>query len=310
MQDKSAKISLNAKGPVVGLFMSLFLICNTVFWVMPFYLIAFFKVLTPGHAGRSMWARCLVWISLTWININLAVADFVLGTNWQIQTPDGLDTQHTYLLTSNHQSWVDILALMKALGNEVQFPRFFIKQELIYVPLLGLCWWALDYPFMKRHSKEEIAKDPSLKGKDIETTKKACERYRGQSVAIMNFMEGTRYTAKKAAKSPYQNLINPKAGGVAFVLNAMGDQIHSMLNATIIYPQGAKELWDYLCGRLPAIRVMVDEVKIPAEFVGGNYQEDEEYRANFQRWVTTLWQEKDQLITEQLALANQPEGKS
>lgn len=308
MQNRSPKISLNARGPVVGALMMVFLICNTVLWATPFYIIIILKLLTPSQNIRRWWTRRLAWISQGWFDSNILVADFVLGTQWQIETPDGLDKKTTYLLTSNHQSWVDILVLEKAIGNQIPFFRFFLKQELFYVPILGLCWWALEYPFMKRHSKEEIAKDPSLKGKDIETTKKACRRYKGQPVTIMNFMEGTRYTASKAAKSPYAHLINPKAGGVAFVLNAMGEQIHSLLNVTIIYPQGAKELWDYLCGRLTAIRVVVEELKIPAEFIGGNYQDDPEYRANFQAWVSDLWQAKDQLITEQLALANQQDA--
>ncbi len=242
---------------------------------------------------------------MVWMNLNIGLADFFLGIRWQIDIPEGLDKKHSYLLTSNHQSWVDILALEKALGNEIPFFRFFLKQELIYVPILGLCWWALEYPFMKRHSKAEIAKNPALKGKDIETTRIACERYRGHPVTVMNFMEGTRYTAAKAAKSSYQYLINPKAGGVAFVLNAMGEQIHSMLNVTIVYPKGARELWDYLCGRIEAIHVFVEEVKIPSQFVGGNYQTDPEYKANFQAWVTELWTEKDQLIGEHLAEAKQ-----
>lgn len=300
MQDRSPKFSLNASGPIVGAVLMILLITNTILWCIPFYTIVLLKLLTPVSAMRRWWTRRLTWVAQTWFNCNLVFADFFLGTQWQIDLPEGLSKDKTYLLTSNHQSWVDILALEKAVGNEIPFFRFFLKQELIYVPLLGLCWWALEYPFMKRHSKEEIAKDPSLKGKDIETTRIACERYKGHPVTVMNFMEGTRYTAKKAAKSSYQYLINPKAGGVAFVLNAMGEQIHSLLNVTIIYPQGVRELWDYLCGRLPEIRILVQETKIPAQFLGGSYQEDPEYKANFQAWVTELWEEKDQLIAEQL----------
>lgn len=303
MQDRSPKFSLNGRGPVVGAVLMVLLILNTLFWCIPFYTIVLLKLITPISTARRWWTRRLAWVAQTWFNCNLVYADFFLGTTWKVELPEGLSKDKTYLLTSNHQSWVDILALEKAVGNEIPFFRFFLKQELIYVPLLGLCWWALEYPFMKRHSKEEIAKDPSLKGKDIETTRIACERYKGHPVTVMNFMEGTRYTAKKAAKSSYQYLINPKAGGVAFVLNAMGEQIYSLLNVTIIYPQGVRELWDYLCGRLPEIRVLVKEVKIPAEFIGGNYQDDPEYKANFQAWVSKLWQEKDQQIAQQLAEA-------
>lgn len=304
MQDRSPKISINGRGPIVGAVLLSLLIINTVTICVPFYIMVLFKVLTPFSTGRRWWTRRLADVSRVWMNINLLMADFFLGTQWQIEVPDGLSLRGSYLITSNHQSWVDIIATQKALLNAVPFFRFFLKHELIYVPFLGLCWWGLEYPFMKRHSKEEIAKDPSLRTKDMETTRLACERYKGHPVAVMNFMEGTRYSAKKAANSPYQHLINPKAGGVALVLNAMGEQIQSLLNVTIIYPQGAREMWDYLCGRIPEIRVLVEEVEIPAEFIGGNYQTDEVYKQNFQTWVSDLWSAKDRLIADQLKQAD------
>ena len=300
MQDRSPKFSLNASGPLVGTILLLSLIINTVVLCIPLYLAVFLKLLTPFNSGRRWWTRRIADIAMVWMNLNIGLADFFLGIRWQIDIPEGLDKKHSYLLTSNHQSWVDILAWEKALGNEIPFFRFFLKQELIYVPLLGLCWWGLEYPFMKRHSKEEIAKNPALKGKDIETTRKACARYVGQPVTVMNFVEGTRYTPKKAEKSPYQHLINPRAGGVAFVLNAMGEQIHSMLNATIIYPKGVRELWDYLCGRLKDIHILVEEVKIPAEFEGGDYQHDPQYRAAVQAWISGVWRAKDEVISQHL----------
>ena len=68
----------------------------------------------------------------------------------------------------------------------------------------------------------------------------------------MNFVEGTRFTAAKHAQqqSPYQHLLRPKAAGIAFVLGAMGGQLRSILNVTVVYPGGARELWDFLCGRV------------------------------------------------------------
>lgn len=300
MQDRSPKISLNARGPLVGVVLVLLSLSNTLINCIPLYIMILLKLLTPSSRGRRWWTRRITGIAKFWMKVNLAMADFFLGTHWQIEVPDGLSMRGTYLITSNHQSWVDILALQKALISEVPFFRFFLKRELIYVPLLGVCWWGLEYPFMRRHTKAEIAKDPSLKTKDMDTARLACERYKGHPVAVMNFMEGTRYTDKKAERSPYKNLLGPKAGGMALVLNAMGEQIDCLLNVTIIYPQGVREMWDYLCGRLPQIRVLVERVELPAEFVGGNYQTDDVYRQNFQAWVTTLWQAKDELIEQQL----------
>ena len=30
-------------------------------------------------------------------------------------------------------------------------PRFFMKFELLYVPIIGLAAWGLDYPIMRRY---------------------------------------------------------------------------------------------------------------------------------------------------------------
>ena len=51
---------------------------------------------------------------------------------------DGLARQEWYLMTSNHQSWADILVLQKVTNRRVPSLKFFLKQELIWVPLLGL----------------------------------------------------------------------------------------------------------------------------------------------------------------------------
>ena len=148
---------------------------------------------------------------------------------------------------------------------------------------------------MKRHSPEFLAKHPELKGQDLERTRKACDRFRGKPVAILNFLEGTRFKSALHAKqqSPYQHLLKPKAGGLAFAVGAMGDQLHSLLSITIVYPQGVGELWDFLCGRVCAITVRVHERDIPEEFLAGGYQTDEQYRAAFKAWVDDLWKEKD-----------------
>jgi 1-acyl-sn-glycerol-3-phosphate acyltransferase len=200
----------------------------------------------------------------------------------------------------NHQSWSDIVMMQVALNKKVPFFRFFLKQELIWVPILGIAWIALDFPFMKRHSKEQIAKNPELKAQDIETAKKACEKYRHSPVAITNFLEGTRFTKEKHDKqqSPYENLLKPKSGGIAFALSVMDGQIRKLLDVTIVYPEGNKRIWDLMSGHLKEVIIRVDECILPEDILFGDYENDPEFRQQFQNWVTNHWQQKDALINE------------
>jgi len=223
----------------------------------------------------------------------------VQRTRWDVRGLEGVDSGHSYLVTSNHQSWVDILVLQYLLNRRAPFLKFFLKQELIWVPVIGLCWWALEFPFMKRFSREYLERYPEKRGQDMLTTRKACERFRLSHVCVFNFLEGTRNTpAKHAAQgSPFRYLLKPKAGGIAFVLDAMGDQLSAMLNVTIHYPGGVPGFWDLLSGRLGQVVVRLEQVEIPGDFIGRNYDRDETYRFAFQQWVNRLWEEKDALLS-------------
>ncbi|HCA00123.1 MAG TPA: acyltransferase, partial [Pseudomonas sp.] len=214
---------------------------------------------------------------------------------WDVQGLDQVDMHHSYLVTSNHQSWADILVLQYQLNRRMPFLKFFLKQELIWVPVIGLCWWALEFPFMKRFSKEYLAKHPEKRGEDLATTRRACERYRTNPVSVFNFLEGTRFTEDKHAEqaSPYRHLLKPRAGGIAFVIDAMGEQLSALINITIHYPDGRPSFWDLLAGNIPRVVVRVEAQPIPAEFLRRNYDQDESYRLAFQQWVNQLWTEKD-----------------
>jgi len=121
---------------------------------------------------------------------------------------------------------------------------------------------------------------------------------------VMNFVEGTRFTEAKHAEqqSPFKHLLKPRAGGVAFVVNAMGDIIRTIIDVTVVYPDGRPGFMDLLAGRVRHVRVHVRELPIPADLMGGDYQNDPAYRERFQRWFTQLWAEKDAHI-ERLAQA-------
>jgi len=202
-----------------------------------------------------------------------------------------------YLVLSNHQTWVDIIVLQKVFNRKIPFLKFFIKKELLWVPILGLAWWALDYPVMMRYSKDFIKKNPHLKGKDVETTRKSCEKFKTMPVSIMNFVEGTRFTAEKhdKQKSPHKHLLKPRAAGVASVLNIMGDQINRILDVTIIYPRGARSFWRFLCGDVDEVVVKVESLPVSEELIG-DYYEDDQFRERFNTWINSLWDRKDKVL--------------
>lgn len=281
--------------PLIGVIAITLLIVNTLFWCLLLYLLAILKLILPIPAWRRTLTKAMIWFAENWIRGNSAWMWLTQRTDWQVSGLDGLQYDGWYLVISNHQSWVDIFVLQHLLNRRIPFLKFFLKQELIWVPILGLAWWGLDFPFMKRYSKEQIRRNPALKGKDLETTRKAAERFKLTPVSVMNFLEGTRRTPQKMAKqqSPYDHLLRPKAGGVAFVLAAMDGRIDTMVDVTIAYPDGVPTAWDFFCGKMRRVRVAVQQRPIPAAYLSGDYTNDEAFRSQFQAWVNGLWQEKD-----------------
>jgi 1-acyl-sn-glycerol-3-phosphate acyltransferase len=292
-------------GPVLGAMMALLLCLNTLFWMVPVYAATLLKLLSPKGRARDTVSEWVAWGARTWASVNVWLANRLLRVRWDIRGVDKLDRRGQYLVCSNHQSWNDIFSLMRAFDRRAPFFKFFIKQELIWVPVLGLAWWGLDYPFMKRYSKARLDKHPELRGKDLETTRKACEHYRNVPVTILNFLEGTRFTRAKHDKqeSPYRFLLKPKAGGMALSLSALGEKINQLLDVTIVYPEGAKGFWDFLAGRVRQVVIEVRSLTIPHELYSGNYEDDPAFRKRFQDWIAQLWAEKDQRIGELLAEA-------
>lgn len=285
-------------GPLRGALAFLLMALNTLVCVVPLLGLAMLKILVPLRAWQRWVTVVLVVIAEAWISINNAVLALTQSIRLDVQGMDNLHYHGWYFVTSNHQGWADILILQKIFSRRIPFLKFFLKQELIWVPLMGPAWWALDFPFMKRYSKAFLEKHPEMKGKDLETTRKACEKFREIPVSVMNFLEGTRFTKQKHAQqqSPYNYLLKPRSGGIAFVLSAMGGQLRSLLDVTIVYHDQAAGFWDLMCGRIRRISVRVVERSIPAEFAQGDYEEDAVFRERFQSWINQVWQEKDVLI--------------
>ena len=272
----------------------LLLALNTICCASVLFLLALVKLL-PIPTLQKRCTIIMIRVAEFWILCNSGWMALTGNTRWEIEGLEQLDYRGWYLVTSNHQSWVDIIALQHVLNRRMPMLKFFLKQELIWVPIIGLCWWALDFPFMKRYSKAYLAKHPEKAGQDLATTRKACEKFKTTPVAVFNFLEGTRLTPAKHAEqqSPFSYLLKPKSGGIAFVLDAMGNQLRSLLDITIHYPGGNPSFWDLLSGKVPEVVIHCELKPIPPEFLGKDYQNDEAFRAEFQAWVNQLWVDKD-----------------
>ncbi|HPI92846.1 MAG TPA: acyltransferase [Deltaproteobacteria bacterium] len=273
---------------------------NTMIWAIPVHLLALTKLIVRSYRWQVTCARLLMDTVKCWIWGILAALRLTQDTVYDISGLEGLSTRQWYFLNCNHQSWADILVLLITFNGRIPFFKFFLKKQLFWVPLLGTSWWALDYPFMERFSREFLEKNPHMKGKDLETTRRACEHYHHTPVSILNFIEGTRFTREKHTRqeSPYRHLLRPRAGGFAFALAAMEGRIRDIIDVTIIYPHRLFTFWDYLCGRIAKITVRVRKMEVPLEFLDGDYENDRNFREEFQSWVCDLWQDKDRIIEE------------
>ncbi len=283
--------------PVLAVISILLVILSTLLQTSFLFLIALLKWLLPFRAIRKALSIFLIKIAENWVAFNSWLIDVVTPTKFIVTGLESLKYEGWYLVISNHQSWVDIPVLQKIFNRRIPFLKFFLKDQLIWVPFLGLAWWALDFPFMKRYSKAFLEKNPQLKGKDIEATRKACERFKSQPVSVMNFVEGTRFTAAKHQRqaSPFADLLKVKAGGIAFVLDTMGDSIKSILDVTIVYSDRRPGLFDLFAGRIRHIQIDIVEREITPQMVG-DYENDAEYRNRFQTWLNKIWHEKQKTI--------------
>jgi 1-acyl-sn-glycerol-3-phosphate acyltransferase len=283
---------------LVGSIASFLLCINVVFWVSILFIFSIPKILFPWTPLLKVINRILHWIGENWIAGNIGWMRLTQKTHWDVQGVDSLNYHGWYMVVCNHQSWVDILAMQYLLNRRIPLLKFFIKRELIRVPLMGFAWWALDYPFLYRHSSAYLKDHPEQNGKDYEATRKACEKFGTVPTSVMNFLEGTRFTKAKHDRqnSPHQYLLKAKAGGMALALNVLGDKFNSLLNITIVYPDGIPTFWEFLCGKLKRIIVRVSSVEIPPNFLDRDYENDQEFQAAFQQWIQDLWTAKDAQI--------------
>jgi 1-acyl-sn-glycerol-3-phosphate acyltransferase len=258
--------------------------------------------LTPASrkgAVRQKMDRIILWWTMSnrWMIKRLKLIEPEI--HWHGR--QHLSPEQWYLVVCNHQTWADILLLQTYLLDDIPPLKFFTKSQLIWLPFIGLAMSVLGFPYVKRVSKEQIKKNPALRNADKNNVLQACEGFKNHPTSILNFAEGTRLTAEKYQRQngELKHLLNPKPGGITYMLEGMGDELHGLVNATLIYPDGVPTFWDFLQGKCR--RVIFDARYCPIPELEDKDSGDISYKASVARWVQRLWDEKDALISDYLA---------
>jgi 1-acyl-sn-glycerol-3-phosphate acyltransferase len=272
---------------------------NTLLACIPLYLMGLLRLLLRGDARRRL-NRRMDWIIDYWVGCNRWLFRILRITrvNVRIDHATDLSRDGWYLVISNHQSWADILILQTTFRPLIPPIKFFTKQQLIWIPLLGVAMWLLGFPYVRRMSREQIAANPNLVALDREATLAACAGFRDHPTAVLNFLEGTRFTPEKHAAQQdarFRNLLNPKLGGMSYVVHSLSDQLHRVLDVTIDYPHGTPTFWELVQGHCQEVSFLVQSRELPPEI--RRAPDAEAVRAILAPWVEAIWREKDDRLT-------------
>lgn len=142
------------------------------FWAAVATLLLAVPVIAAGLLSRT--GNLAFSLTKIWAYIMLAVS-FV---RTEINNRQKIQPETSYIIISNHQSLYDILALVTTLG--IQY-RWFIKKEVLKIPLFGYGLYA----------SRNIFIDRSHRDKAVESINRGFARL-PKGVSVMVFAEGTR----------------------------------------------------------------------------------------------------------------------
>ncbi len=280
-----------------GAFAILFIIANTVLCCVPIYALAVPRALirikpVAEVIGAGMTRVIDIWVAGNRLMMR-ALRITKIRVQLEVATP--LSRDQWYIIIANHQSWSDILILQDLFLRKTPPLKFFVKQQLFWVPFIGFAMWLLEFPYVRRYSKEALAARPELRLHDQNTTRAACEHFKRRPTSVLNFMEGTRFTKAKHAlqESRFKNLLMPKIGGFGYVVGALGNRIEQVLDVTIVYPDGVPSFWGFLCGEARTVTVAVKSLKAPAPRLEDGLELSPQSRDELRQWVDNLWSQKD-----------------
>ncbi len=129
------------------------MIINSAICSAAICLIAVIKLLLPGESLQAKGTEAANKVMWIWSTVNAGILALFNRVEWDVQGDEELKKDGWYLLISNHLSWTDIVVLCCVFKDRIPMPKFFLKQQLLYVPFIGMACWALDMPFMRRYSR-------------------------------------------------------------------------------------------------------------------------------------------------------------
>lgn len=224
--------------------------------------------------------------------LTVSLDDFVffrlMGVSVEVEGLRKTYPEKFYLMTANHQSWSDIFILQHIFNWRAPIPKFLVKKELIYLPVVNIICLAYDYPLLQRGSMRGTPTSKRDTKRDAASLEKAFSRFKRYPASVINLAEGTRFTREKARRqnSPYQHLLKPKAGGLAIIFSIPEVSIRELLDVTIVYDCERPTFWNFLCGKCKRVVIKIREYKTERFLKERDFD-------SMATWINAVWKNKD-----------------
>jgi len=151
----------------------------------------------PGLPIRNATSAIAGWTYRTAVKADTWWFFRVLGIDIKVedehQILSGLSATECPLVISNHQSWFDIFILQGLISRHGPMQKFLIKQELLWVPVLGWVCLALNFPVLTRKS------DQAARTQDRAVAQLASRELGNEPGALLLFPEVSRYSQEKSS---------------------------------------------------------------------------------------------------------------
>ncbi|RUA21917.1 hypothetical protein DSL92_08995 [Billgrantia gudaonensis] len=135
-----------------------------------------------------------------------------------MELPDGLSSERWWLVLQSSLLDGHLPAIFRA--SPPPADAALLRQTPTDLgTIVGLAFWALEFPMLRRLTREQRERHPHLHAAATAKPPNALCRHaeNGPYIAIYNFVEILIFTpAKQAAQaSPYRHLLRPRAGGAS-----------------------------------------------------------------------------------------------
>lgn len=273
---------------------------NTLITSLMLTPIAYLKRYTKNIKLKKNCLFIIHKIGSCWITINYYILKLINKIHWEVIGSEEIkklseeNNNQWYLIIANHQSWNDVFVLQFLFNHILPFQKYFVKEELRKLPMLGLMWEAIDCPFLKRNA------DKTKSNLDLAEIQVKAKQFRLLPCTVVNFVEGTRFSEKKHEHqhSPYKYLLKPKTGGLAQVLEEFNTDIKYLIDVSIYYDKPAANFFDLFNGQVKTISVKISVITMPS-WLQQKYINQEkylDYKDQFQAWIDSIWLEKDSFL--------------